>query len=319
MYTTNLSIITAIADTGAQSCLWSMSGFVAAGFSVDDLLSVSVNLRAANKTRIEITGAVILGPRESSSANDRRSCTTMVYVSQAAHGFYLSYEVMVDIGIVPVDFPSISPLPHIAASVRSTDGPPGPGNQKDYGLVASNADCVLMSSTHCSPQSSNGASLRLHGSKQRKNEGNIIPGICVVNIKHMPSPLPALHGRAPVKIHLKDGATPKAVHTPALIPVHWQERVYHDIIRDELLGVIERVPHGEAVTWCHRMVVTRKQNGSPRRTVDLSPLNKHCARETFSSESPFHLARRMPGESWKTVRMLGTAIILLPSEILTGT
>ena len=59
--------------------------------------------------------------------------------------------------------------------------------------------------------------------------------------------------------------------------------------------------NGEAVTWCHRIVVTRKQNGSPRRTVDVSTLNKRCAPETFSSESSFHLARRVPGESWKTV------------------
>ena len=35
--------------------------------------------------------------------------------------------------------------------------------------------------------------------------------------------------------------------------------------------------------------------------VDLSPLNKHCKRETFPSEAPFHLARRVPGNTWKTV------------------
>ena len=56
--------------------------------------------------------------------------------------------------------------------------------------------------------------------------------------------------------------------------------------------------YGEAVTSCHRMVVTWKRNRSPRRTVGFSPLNKHCARKTFSSESPFHLARRV---SWKPV------------------
>ena len=58
-----------------------------------------------------------------------------------------------------------------------------------------------------------------------------------------------------------------------------------------------------AVTWCHRMVVTRKHDGSPRRTVDLSHLNyKHCERETFCSESPFHLARiKVPQATWKTV------------------
>ena len=58
------------------------------------------------------------------------------------------------------------------------------------------------------------------------------------------------------------------------------------LIRNEKLGVLERVPFGEPVIWCHRMVVTRKQDGSPKRTVDLSPLNKYCKRETCASETP---------------------------------
>jgi len=104
----------------------------------------------------------------------------------------------------------------------------------------------------------------------------------------------------PVEIHLRGDVHPKAVHTPAPIPIHWQEQVKADLVRDEALGVIEKVPYGEPVSWCHRMVVTRKHDGTPRRTVDLSPLNKHCKRETFASESPF-LARRVPKHTWKTV------------------
>ena len=49
------------------------------------------------------------------------------------------------------------------------------------------------------------------------------------------------------------------------------------------------------------MVVTHKQDGSPRRTVDLFLLNKFCKRETNSAETPFHLARRSPRNTWKTV------------------
>jgi len=49
------------------------------------------------------------------------------------------------------------------------------------------------------------------------------------------------------------------------------------------------------------MVVTRKHDGKPRRTVDLSPLNKQCTLETFASDSPFQLARRIPKNTWKTV------------------
>ena len=113
-------------------------------------------------------------------------------------------------------------------------------------------------------------------------------------------PLPRMDG-PPVEIHLKEGTKPKACHKAIPIPIHWQEKVYADLRRDEALGVIEPVPIGEPVSWCHRMVVARKHDGSPRRTVDLSPLNKHCERETHNAEPPFHLARRIPRNTWKTV------------------
>jgi hypothetical protein len=105
----------------------------------------------------------------------------------------------------------------------------------------------------------------------------------------------------PVEIHIDRDATPKACHTAASIPIHWQEKVYEDLLKDEAMGVIERVPYGEPVTWCHHTVVTRKHDGTPRRTVDISPLNKFCHRETHATESPFHLACRTPPNSWKTV------------------
>ena len=49
------------------------------------------------------------------------------------------------------------------------------------------------------------------------------------------------------------------------------------------------------------MVISRKHDGGPRRTVDLSPLNKFCEREVHPSKSPFTLARSVPTHSIKTV------------------
>ena len=89
--------------------------------------------------------------------------------------------------------------------------------------------------------------------------------------------LPSMSG-PPVEIHLKDNAVPVARHKAIPIPVHWQ-----DLLRDKALGVVERVPMGEPVEWCNRMVVTRKHDGSPRWTVDLSSLNKWCKRHTIPS------------------------------------
>ncbi len=67
------------------------------------------------------------------------------------------------------------------------------------------------------------------------------------------------------------------------------------------MGVLEKVPYGEPSKCCHRMVVTRKANGSPRRTVDMSSLSKHCLRETHHVQPPFQQARSIPRNTWKSV------------------
>lgn len=74
-----------------------------------------------------------------------------------------------------------------------------------------------------------------------------------------------------------------------------------NLLCDKLLSVIERVQFGKPVEWCHHMVVTLTHDGSPRWTVDLSLLNKHCKRETHNVELPFHLAIRIPPNTWQRV------------------
>ena len=95
--------------------------------------------------------------------------------------------------------------------------------------------------------------------------------------------------------------TPKAHHTPIPVPLHWQEEVKAGLDQDVRLGVIEPVPIGEPVTWCHRMVICGKKNGKPRRTVDFQALNLHATRETHHTQSPFHQARSVPHGKRKTV------------------
>ena len=50
-------------------------------------------------------------------------------------------------------------------------------------------------------------------------------------------PLPRMEG-PPVEIHLREDARPKACHTAAPIPAHWQDKVYQDLLRDEALGIV---------------------------------------------------------------------------------
>ena len=60
------------------------------------------------------------------------------------------------------------------------------------------------------------------------------------------------------------------------------------------------------------MQVVCKHDGSPRRVVDLSRLNKQCKREAHHSESPFHVVRRIPRNSWKTVTDAWQGFYLIP-------
>ena len=42
----------------------------------------------------------------------------------------------------------------------------------------------------------------------------------------------------PLEFHLQDNAKPRAFHTPAHVPIHWQKQVEADLIRDEKIGVL---------------------------------------------------------------------------------
>ena len=67
-------------------------------------------------------------------------------------------------------------------------------------------------------------------------------------------PLPMMDG-PPLHLMIDPDAKPVAHHTPVPVPIHWQEDVKAGLDRDVRLGVLEPVPVGEPVTWCHRMVV----------------------------------------------------------------
>ena len=78
-----------------------------------------------------------------------------------------------------------------------------------------------------------------------------------------------------LEIHVDENAKLVNFATPATVPLHWQETV-KKIEQNFSMGVMERYPHGVPTRTCHRLVCVRKQNGEPRLTVDLLPLNKHC-------------------------------------------
>ena len=96
------------------------------------------------------------------------------------------------------------------------------------------------------------------------------------------------------------GTKPTAIHTPILVLHHWEKRVKQDLVWDGALDIIEPVPVGTPTTWCSRMVVAPKKDGSPRCTVDLQKLNTATLRETHHMPSPFNQASLVPAERLST-------------------
>ena len=304
--------IKAVADSGAMSNLWSMKQYLSSGFKAADLQKVRTNIVAANKNRINIVGAfeaVITGQTPTGSNLLSRS---LVYVSDSVSDFFLSFDTMLDLGIIGAAFPTIGAYSPQALCTESRPGPTtAPASSQETRHIRSvNSGCTSNSEDgvgcRCPQRESvppRPRTLPFDPTPENNDRMRnwLLDRYSQSTFNTCPHrPLPTMTG-PPVEIHVDESATPKTCHTPAPIPIHWQDEVKNNLLQDVALGVIEEVPYGEPVTWCHRMVVTRKHDGSPRRTVDLSPLNRYCKRETFPAESPSHTARRIPGKSWKTV------------------
>ena len=78
-----------LADSGAQSDVWSLEAYLSSGFSKDDLRPVSLSLNAANKFPIHIDGAFFSTISGRTADGRVISHNAMIYVSRDVKGFYL--------------------------------------------------------------------------------------------------------------------------------------------------------------------------------------------------------------------------------------
>ena len=72
--------IEVIADSGAQSCLWSKEEFLASGFSKRDLLPVRHTMKAANLAPIKIVGAIFLRLSGTSADGEKLEAAVMACI-----------------------------------------------------------------------------------------------------------------------------------------------------------------------------------------------------------------------------------------------
>ena len=104
-----------------------------------------------------------------------------------------------------------------------------------------------------------------------------------------------------MKLHTKPGIKPYCCTKPAVVPIHFREQVKKDLDADVKKGVLEKVPVGEPLEWCTRMIIQTKKDGRPRRTVDLSYLSRNSVAEDHHTRSAANIAKSVPAGKLKTV------------------
>lgn len=264
-----LSLVVAVADTGAQVCV--------AGPSVMSALNIQPTQlkRQAGLRDVANIHLKCMGSAPCIVKGGGRSTLQEVYFVHSAKNFYLSLDACKDLGLVHRNFPI-----YVASATT-----------KGEGVVHSeNIPMARPTKLPFSPLIENVPRLeewlRRHFSFSTFNTNR--------------TPLPTMAGK-PHHIHLMADAVPYACHTPASVPRHWEDEVKAQLNEDVRRGVLQAVPAGEATEWCARMVVVPKKNSQPRRTVDYQRLNAQCLRETHHTPVPFDMVSGVPLHSYKTV------------------
>ena len=113
------SFVSAMADTGCQSCLAGLKIMKKLGLSTRDLIPVNIKMHAADNYDICILGATILR-LSGKNKGEERSTRQMIYNTDK---LFLSREACIDVGIIPNTFPTMDQaegtLP--ANSIGATD------------------------------------------------------------------------------------------------------------------------------------------------------------------------------------------------------
>ena len=276
------SFATAVTDTGAQSCLRSLHDFYRCGFHDSDLLPVTRTMLAANREEIEIRGAILVRLSGTDTSGAKYTAPVIAYVSPDTQKLYLSREALVQLCVIPKDFPRVGavtetcPVEDHQSECQHLPRTLPPGRPDKLPFLPTPENIPKMKQWLLDRY----ASSTFNDCKHQPLQGMTGPELA---------------------LHVASDAPLKVVHTPALVPLNWKDEIKCQLDEDVAMGVLEKVPHGEPSRCCHRMVVTRKPNGTPRRTVDMSSLNRHTLRETHHVRPPFQQARMIPPNTWKSV------------------
>ena len=288
----------AIPDTGAQVTCSGPSLLQKLNMSERDLIPTSQKIVAANNTKLRTLGGVMV-EIVATNAGLKKATKQFCYICKEVKGLYLSRWACGDLaGVLPWS-------EERNAKVQAVKEDTQLGHQmvdeetkvetvgKESRLAS--CGCPIRSSPPPIPRTMPFEENQVENLKQWLLERYSASTFNVCTHQ----PLNKMTG-PPLRLQVDQSVTPVAKHIPAPVPWHWREQVKEGLDADCRLGVIEKVPPNAKTDWMARMVLTPKKDGSPRRTVDFSDLNKACKRQTHHTRSPYHLASDIPKQVKKS-------------------
>ena len=283
----------ATTDTGAQLTVINEMELTALGVKKNSIFPLAMAVNTVTKTSIDLIGGIFLkftacDPNTGRTRMTRQLC----YVSKAVRGIYLSEDACIALQCVPSEFPKVGEC----SSVKETAGVKcqntGVGQPSSCECPVRTAPPTDVPKLPCEPTPENLPIIKAYILDRYASSGF---NTCENQA------LPLMETAPPLRLFVDPQATPVAAYTPGTVPIHWASDVKAGLDRDEKLGVLEKVPVNEPVTWCSRMVITPKSDGSPRRVIDFGPLNRNAPRQPHHTRSPHTIAMSVPDNVVKTV------------------
>ena len=280
-----------IADTGAMVTCSGTHLLHKLNISPANLIPTSQVITAANNKILTTLGAVMIEVTARRNGKERTT-KQFCYICKEVTGLYLSLSACEDLdGVLPWN--NLKGWAGVNSVLGNKDGDSGDdareGPQYGGGHRKAQCGCPVRSDPPPMPKK------MPFGEKEVDKLQSWLLDRYAASAFNVCThqPLTKMSG-PPVNLVVDPNIPPVAKHIPAPIPWHFREKVKEGLDADCRMDVIEEVPVNRPADWMSRLVVTPKKDGSPRRTVDLSSLNKACKRQTHHTRSPYHLASDIP-------------------------
>ena len=278
--------IDALADTGAQVCTAGPDLLQSLGTTESVLITTNMTVKGLSQSSVTLLGAVFL---EISSQGIRTK--QIVYIAREARCLILSETALKGLGVLPPDFPKVGMF--LDASHANVEV----GSSK----VRNKCGCLVRTEVPPLPEVIPFEPIAANLDKFENWLKNDYYASSAFNVcEHQV--IPTISG-PPLVIRHKNDVEPEpvAIHSPFPVAFKWKKPTKQGLDKDTALGVIGPVPANTPTTWCSRMLVIPKKDGTPRRVVDLQALNKVSVRETHHTPSPWQQVSRIPKNMKKSI------------------